>query len=116
MNLQTKYDLDRAEDQTPPRRYGNWYCRHVFDLLTQMQAEVVTGSVLEILTNTQVSLCSLNRRMAEGELDLLEGGAAAVGQFGEGAAEIVRARLGTPMRFPYLRTASMMFFVSILAG
>ncbi|HET9403155.1 MAG TPA: hypothetical protein VFO57_01075 [Burkholderiales bacterium] len=58
-----------------------------------MNAQPVAGSVDEVLIDTEVALGGFERRMAERELDLVDGGLAAVGQFGEGAAEVVRRNL-----------------------
>ena len=45
---------------------------------------------MEVLAESQVALGGLDRGVAERELDLLERGAALVGELGEGAPQVVR--------------------------
>ena len=45
---------------------------------------------MEVLGEAEVALGGLDRGVAERELDLLERGAALVGELGEGAAQVVR--------------------------
>ena len=52
----------------------------------QIQPDVVAGGVVEILVDAQVSLGSRQRSVAERKLDLIEPGAALVGQLRVGAA------------------------------
>jgi hypothetical protein len=55
---------------------------------------VITREVGEGLLHTQIPFGGLNRRMPQRDLDLLEGSAALVGQFGEGAADVVGRECG----------------------
>jgi hypothetical protein len=55
--------------------------------------KVITGSVGEILLQTDVAFCRLDRRMPERNLDLLERRMTLVGQLRKGAAQIVRGYL-----------------------
>jgi hypothetical protein len=54
---------------------------------------MITGSVGEVLGDAQVAFRGLNGGMSERELDLFQGHAAFVRQLGEGAADVVGARL-----------------------
>ena len=50
---------------------------------------MIAGGVGEVLFETNIFFGGLNRGVAQGDLDLFEGGVAPVGEFGEGAAEVV---------------------------
>ena len=50
---------------------------------------MIAGGVGEVLFETNIFFGSLNSGVAQGDLDLFEGVVALVGEFGEGAAEVV---------------------------
>ncbi len=53
-----------------------------------VEPEPVAGRIVEILAHPEVAFGGEDGGVAEGELDLLQGGLAFVGEFGEGAAQI----------------------------
>ena len=72
---------------------GNYMASYERSIFLDVEAEVIAGGVVEVLADAQVAFRGQDGGVAQGELNLLEGGAAFVGQFGEGSSQIVRRRL-----------------------
>jgi len=67
----------------------------------QTEAQVIAGGVLEILPlGSKIFFGGDNAEVAEAQLDLLEGGATLVRQFGKSPAQVLRRQFHRAADFP----------------